>query len=125
MPVPEKLTPIEIADKTGVSEDQVADVLDYLVSEGWMLGRFVEFNLRSEGNLELPDETATTGSYFIVVTENDGEIDYNPPKQASSPENAILSLSIIPDEEDSIQVFSVRENPDGDLMYWDKDDLDF
>lgn len=49
-----KVTPIEVAESVGVSEDQAADVLDYLITNGWMDGTLVQFNIRSEGTLVLP-----------------------------------------------------------------------
>lgn len=56
MTKPEKLTPVDVSEETGVPEDDVAEVMHYLVKEGWMLGRFVQFNTRSESNLDLPEE---------------------------------------------------------------------
>lgn len=38
---PQKLKPSEVASDTDVSEDEVRDVLRYLVREGWMLGRYI------------------------------------------------------------------------------------
>lgn len=56
MTKPERIKPSEVASETGVSEDGVAEVLEYLVREEWLLPKYIQFNTRSSGNLELPDE---------------------------------------------------------------------
>lgn len=45
----------EIAEKSGVDEDDVAQVLYALVKEGWLLSKHVVFNERSSSELDLPD----------------------------------------------------------------------
>lgn len=45
----------ELAEQAGVDEDDVADVLDALVDEGWLKKEYVVFNVRSSGDLDLPD----------------------------------------------------------------------
>lgn len=46
----------EVAQKSNVNEDNVADVLDALVKMGWLNKEYVIFNVRSEGGVELPNE---------------------------------------------------------------------
>lgn len=41
---PKKLAPEEVAEEAGVTEDQAVNVLDFLIDNGWMLGRYVDFN---------------------------------------------------------------------------------
>lgn len=53
---PKKLRAAEIAEERDVTEEQAMEVIDYLVSNGWMLGRYVEFNVRESSNLDLPGE---------------------------------------------------------------------
>lgn len=48
-------TPIEVAEEVDVDEDTAADILDYLVTNGWMSGNNVQFNVRSEGRIVLPE----------------------------------------------------------------------
>lgn len=47
---PEPLTPEDVSENCDVSASQAAEVLDYLVEEGWMLGKFIEF--RNEDELD-------------------------------------------------------------------------
>lgn len=49
-----KLKPSEVASETGVSEDDVEDVMEYLVREGWILSRYIKFNTRKSSDLKLP-----------------------------------------------------------------------
>lgn len=49
---PDAITPVDISRSTDVDEDDVADVLSYLISEGWMLGRYVNLEPRTESEEE-------------------------------------------------------------------------
>lgn len=52
----EKLSPKELAEETGITEDEAAEVLEHLIKEGWLFQKYITFNVRSEGSLELPDQ---------------------------------------------------------------------
>ena len=53
---PQRLRASDVAEERDVTEEQAMEVIDYLVENGWMLGRYVQFNVRNTGNLELPEE---------------------------------------------------------------------
>lgn len=45
----------EVAQRAEVDENDAADVLMALCQMGWLKSDYVVWNMRTEGNLELPD----------------------------------------------------------------------